>query len=698
MIPSLLQIPSAVSDSKLHSVLPNNGKGDFQFDRSTGATRINKDGLIEEVGYFSSELVQNGNFSELGSELVTNGDFATDLSGWGISGNSDADHTVTWTSQGARYQSTTTSPALIFFQNVLTSGKTYKFTVDVAYTSGTIKLQTGSGADLFNPTLVEGTNTFYFTASNTQFLFIRSSTNVDVLIDNVSVKQVDPNDRWNLETGWSYGDNRLNFSGGSSNRACYSNIGITNGKTYKLSFNVLSISAGQVSLRFGGMAGVDEITATSTGIHSGIITANSSAIGTVQIEDNDNNFVGSITDVSIVEVQGDRPRLSYDITNGVVEDKPHLLLEPSSTNLVTFSEQLDNSDWVKSNSSITANQIISPNGSTTADLLTSSSGTSTHSVRNDTNQTVSIGNVISLSVFAKKGTYSIIQLTAFAFGTIYANFDLDNGAVGQYTSTNASIEDYGNGWYRCSLTATAVATSNSEIQINFVESLSSIRNSSYNATGTETIYLWGAQVEVQSYATSYIPTAGTTITRAAETCNNSKPSVNSTEGVLYCEIAALADDGTNRTIGLLGDSNNFIELAYRDSSNTIRGLIKTSGAVEANIQHTLSDSTSFNKIACKYKANDVSLYVNGQQVGVDTSASMPSNLNEINFYRFDVTEDFYGNAKMVAVFKEALSDTELECLTGYNNHELYMNYYNRLSYLGLAEEYNVESDINNYIL
>ena len=82
MIPSLLQIPSAVSDSKLHSVLPNNGKGDFTFDRSTGATRINKDGLIEEVGYFSSELVQNGNFSELGSELITNGDFATD-SNWG---------------------------------------------------------------------------------------------------------------------------------------------------------------------------------------------------------------------------------------------------------------------------------------------------------------------------------------------------------------------------------------------------------------------------------------------------------------------------------------------------------------------------------------------------------------------------------------------------------------------------------------
>ena len=126
MIPSLLQIPSAVSDSKLHSVLPNNGKGDFQFDRSTGATRINKDGLIEEVGYFSSELVQNGNFSELGSELVTNGDFSNGLTGFST-------ENVELAEGGVRIQSDGSSGSFIAQSGILTSGKTYKLVLSLIH-------------------------------------------------------------------------------------------------------------------------------------------------------------------------------------------------------------------------------------------------------------------------------------------------------------------------------------------------------------------------------------------------------------------------------------------------------------------------------------------------------------------------------------------------------------------------------------
>jgi len=77
---------------------------------------------------------------------------------------------------------------------------------------------------------------------------------------------------------------------------------------------------------------------------------------------------------------------------------------------------------------------------------------------------------------------------------------------------------------------------------------------------------------------------------------------------------------------------------------------------------------------------------------------VPTGLKELAFDDGAGNNDFYGNVKSLMVFKEALTDLELEKLTGYNNHELYMNFYNRLSYLGLVEEYNVESDINNYIL
>ena len=107
---------------------------------------------------------------------------------------------------------------------------------------------------------------------------------------------------WTKETGWTISGGTANFSGGSGNKSIYQAIGITDGKTYEIEYTVSSISAGAVSVRFGGMAGVSEVTATTTGVFSGFITANSSANGNVQIEDNDNNFVGSIDNVSVKEV------------------------------------------------------------------------------------------------------------------------------------------------------------------------------------------------------------------------------------------------------------------------------------------------------------------------------------------------------------------------------------------------------------
>ena len=135
------------------------------------------------------------------------------------------------------------------------------------------------------------------------------------------------------------------------------------------------------------------------------------------------------------------------------------------------------------------------------------------------------------------------------------------------------------------------------------------------------------------------------------------------------------------------------------STYNIAGQVRTSNSEVFWRESSLYNIEEFNKIAVSYKANQCKLFINGRQIGTtDTSASISNALNTLEFAEGDGTSDFYGNAKSVMVFKEALTDLELEKLTGYNNHELYMNYYNRLSYLGLAEEYNVESDINNYIL
>jgi len=212
-------------------------------------------------------------------------------------------------------------------------------------------------------------------------------------------------------------------------------------------------------------------------------------------------------------------------------------------------------------------------------------------------------------------------------------------------------------------------------------------------------------MEAGSYPTSLIHTSGSAVTRSSDFANNAGNSdlFNDSEGVLYAEILPNKPPvGTYELIGISDNTaSNVVTLgANQDSTRLFIGL-RRSGVYQALFEPN-ANFTEYQKIAISYKVNDFKLYINGTQIASDSSGDIfPSNtLNSLNF-NFDNSSSshpYKGKVKMVAVFKEALTDLELEKLTGYNNHELYMNYYNRLSYLGLVEEYNVESDINNYIL
>ncbi len=217
------------------------------------------------------------------------------------------------------------------------------------------------------------------------------------------------------------------------------------------------------------------------------------------------------------------------------------------------------------------------------------------------------------------------------------------------------------------------------------------------------MFIYGAQVEVGSYATSLIHTSGSTVTRNEDKAFNAglgtTDTFNDSEGVLYCEIKAIANDLSQRRITISdGSLNNRIGIEYTSSSNQIRGRVTSGGSGQADMTYSLIDITQYLKIAVKYKVNDCALYVNGQKVVIDPLATMPVNLDRLSFDQSTSVLNYFGNVKAVAVYKTALTDTELANLTSYNNHDLFIPYRSRMQMISADQELQcTEHDITRFL-
>ena len=157
------------------------------------------------------------------------------------------------------------------------------------------------------------------------------------------------------------------------------------------------------------------------------------------------------------------------------------------------------------------------------------------------------------------------------------------------------------------------------------------------------------------------------VTRAVESCNDAgnASTFSDSEGVLYAEISALADDLSNRAISLSdGSLNNGVQMFYYNVSNRIRFRVYAGGVLQGTINKSSITITDNHKIALKWESGFMSVFVDGVIVGTRLAIiSTPTGLDRLNFNLGQGSSTFYGNTKDIRVFNEALTDAQLQTLT-----------------------------------
>ena len=408
-------------------------------------------------------------------------------------------------------------------------------------------------------------------------------------------------------------------------------------------------------------------TATTTGsgnvyiINDSTGTAGDLIIWGAQLETGDiaTDYIPTTTAaVSVGPVSG-LPRLDYlGSTCG------KLLLEPQRSNLLLNSENYSGSNWVLGNSTVTVNQAASPDGYTNADLFKEDSTNNFHRLF-DSGKTISTTTTYTSSIFVKNasGTRNFRISFGGGFGEQYVTFNINNGTIVSQDNATGVITPYGNGWYRCSATATSGAVSN----VNVIYWLTSGNVETYQGNGTSGVYLYGSQAEVGAYATSYVPTLAASATRGADAASKTGISslIGQTEGVIFIDFVYTNPDSNGLIPITIGTDSSNHAYIYIDGSNQITFDFIAAGSDVVSIGTATGFAVKGTryKIAFAYKANDFAAYINGQLVGTDNSGAIAALSNFYLAYPYASGYSTPNTVNQALLFKTRLTNAQLAELT-----------------------------------
>jgi hypothetical protein len=374
------------------------------------------------------------------------------------------------------------------------------------------------------------------------------------------------------------------------------------------------------------------------------------------------------------------PRLDYPL-GGAANGCPALLVEPAATNFAPNVNLMTGLDTPTASGGVTlttgSTDFLAPDGSSGSInkyVGGAASGNTQNSRYGIASLIVTASGTYRFSLFVKAGTTNPLNFCAIAFslftggsGTSTSFFNLASGTA---ITAGASIENYGDGWYRCISAPYTIASGDlsGTVYFNLASSSSSI---SWPASGALnlTAYTWGAQMEAGTVATSYIPTTTQAITRAADVITKTGIAslIGQSEGTIYVEVD-LRNTSSGKRLFLLSDGTSQNEIRVTSSATNAGDLqfaVRLAGTLIVNsFSPTNVYSNGIFKIAAVYKSTDYALYVNGLQVLTSSGAGNIPACNRVDIGSQLGTSNFLNDRiRSAALYPNRLTNTQLQTLT-----------------------------------
>jgi hypothetical protein len=331
------------------------------------------------------------------------------------------------------------------------------------------------------------------------------------------------------------------------------------------------------------------------------------------------------------------PPHDYRNADGSLSTFPRLNLEPQRTNRVLYSEQFDNAAWVKSAATVTANTTVSPDGSQNADTIAF------------TASAIAFCQQIVAGAFESQ-SHTVSVYAKVATGTATFRLKCTHGGVLDYFSSDFTATTT---WQRFTFTATFGATIGTSIVCGVINGTNAL---------AKNVIFYGFQTEANaSYATSYIPTTTAAVTRIEDRASKAGVSslIGQTEGTLFVDIIPTDVTITN-AIGINNGSTAGRVIIFT-GSNLIFGQVRVGAVTQFTINTSASVGVRY-KAAIAYKANDFAFYLNGAQIAVSNTGTVPA-CSVISYESGGGLNPFVGGNNQAALFPTRLTNAQLAELT-----------------------------------